>query len=56
MQGYREYLTRIRDRAVALKQAGKSVDETVTSITEEMSAQYPDRNRLAGAARAAYSN
>jgi glyoxylase-like metal-dependent hydrolase (beta-lactamase superfamily II) len=54
--GYRVYLTRIRDRAVELKNAGKSVDETVQIVTDEMSAQYPDKNRLGGAIRAAYSN
>ena len=56
IQGYREYLTRIRDRAQALKAAGKTQDEAVQTITEEMVAQYPDRNRLAGAIRAGYSN
>jgi glyoxylase-like metal-dependent hydrolase (beta-lactamase superfamily II) len=56
IQGYRDYLTRIRGRAQALKAAGKTQDETVQIITEEMAAQYPDRNRLAGAIRAGYSN
>jgi len=55
IEGYRSYLTRIRDRAGELKKAGKSQDEAVQIITEEMSAQYPDKNRLAGAIRAAYS-
>jgi glyoxylase-like metal-dependent hydrolase (beta-lactamase superfamily II) len=54
--GYRDYLTRIRDRTAALKAAGKSQDETVQLVTDEMAAQYPDRNRLAGAIRAAYGN
>ena len=54
--GYRAYLTRIRDRVAELKKAGKSQDETVKLVTEEMSAQFPDRNRLGGAIRAAYSN
>jgi glyoxylase-like metal-dependent hydrolase (beta-lactamase superfamily II) len=54
--GYRQYLSRIRDRTVALKQEGKSQDEVVQAISDEMSAEYPDRNRLAGAIRAAYSN
>ncbi len=53
---YRAYLTRIRDRAAELKKAGKTQDETVQIITDEMSAQYPDKNRLAGAIRAGYSN
>jgi glyoxylase-like metal-dependent hydrolase (beta-lactamase superfamily II) len=53
--GYRVYLTRIRDRAAELKKAGKTLDETVASITAEMVGQYPDRGRLAGAIRAAYA-
>ncbi len=56
IQGYRDYLTRIRERAQALKAAGKTQDEAVQIITGEMVAQYPDRNRLAGAIRAGYSN
>jgi glyoxylase-like metal-dependent hydrolase (beta-lactamase superfamily II) len=52
--GYRSYLTRIRDRAAALKKDGKTQDQAVQAITDEMSAQYPDKNRLAGAIRAAY--
>jgi len=53
--GYRSYLTRIRDRSAELVKAGKSQDETIRIITEEMAAQYPEKNRLAGAIRAAYS-
>jgi glyoxylase-like metal-dependent hydrolase (beta-lactamase superfamily II) len=53
--GYRAYLTRIRDRAAELKKAGKSQDETIQVITDEMSSQYPDKNRLAGAIRAAFN-
>jgi glyoxylase-like metal-dependent hydrolase (beta-lactamase superfamily II) len=56
IQGYRDYLTRIRDRAQALKAAGKTQDETVQLVTDELAAQYPDRPRLAGAIRAGYSN
>ncbi len=55
IEGYRNYLTRIRDRTAGLKQAGKSQDETIQIVSDEMVAQYPDRNRLAGAIRAAYS-
>jgi glyoxylase-like metal-dependent hydrolase (beta-lactamase superfamily II) len=53
--GYRAYLTHIRDRSAELKKAGKTQDEAVQIITDEMSRQYPDKNRLAGAIRAAYS-
>jgi len=53
--GYRSYLTRIRDRTAELEKAGKSQDEAIQIITDEMSAQYPDKNRLAGAIRAGYN-
>ena len=55
IQGYRAYLTRIRDRAGELRKAGRTQDETVQIITDEMSAQFPDKNRLAGAIRAGYT-
>jgi len=55
IEGYRGYLTHIRDRTAELKKAGKSQDETIQVITDEMSAQYPDKNRLAGAIRAGYA-
>jgi glyoxylase-like metal-dependent hydrolase (beta-lactamase superfamily II) len=55
IDGYRAYLTRIRDRAAELKKAGKNQDETIQVITDEMSAQFPDKNRLAGAIRAAFN-
>jgi len=53
--GYRSYLTHIRDHTAELKKAGKSQDETIRIITDEMSAQYPDKNRLAGAIRAGFN-
>jgi glyoxylase-like metal-dependent hydrolase (beta-lactamase superfamily II) len=55
IEGYRSYLTRIRARAGELRKAGKTQDETVQVITDEMSAQYPDKNRLAGAIRTGYN-
>jgi glyoxylase-like metal-dependent hydrolase (beta-lactamase superfamily II) len=55
IEGYRTYLTRIRDRTAELKQAGKSQDEAIKTVGDEMVAQYPDRNRLGGAIRAAYA-
>jgi glyoxylase-like metal-dependent hydrolase (beta-lactamase superfamily II) len=55
MEGYRAYFARIRARVAELKKAGKSVDETVQAVTDELASQYPDRNRLGGAIRAAYS-
>jgi glyoxylase-like metal-dependent hydrolase (beta-lactamase superfamily II) len=56
MQGYRDYLTHIRHRTAELKKAGKTQDEAVQIVTDEMSEKYPDKGRLAGAIRAAYSN
>ena len=53
--GYRSYLTRIRDRSAELRKSGKTQDEVVQVITDEMVAQYPDKNRLAGAIRAGYN-
>jgi glyoxylase-like metal-dependent hydrolase (beta-lactamase superfamily II) len=55
IEGYRAYLTRIRDRTAEIKKAGKTQEETVQILTEEMSAKYPDRNRLAGAIRAGWN-
>jgi glyoxylase-like metal-dependent hydrolase (beta-lactamase superfamily II) len=53
--GYRTYLTKIRDRTAELKRAGKTQDEAVQFITDEMSTQYPDKARLGGAIRAGYA-
>jgi glyoxylase-like metal-dependent hydrolase (beta-lactamase superfamily II) len=53
--GYRAYLTRVRDRTAELKTAGKTQDETVRTVTDEMAPEFPDRNRLGGAIRAAYA-
>jgi glyoxylase-like metal-dependent hydrolase (beta-lactamase superfamily II) len=53
--GYRGYLTHIRDRTAELKQSGKTLDEAIQTVSDEMSRQYPDKTRLAGAIRAAYS-
>jgi glyoxylase-like metal-dependent hydrolase (beta-lactamase superfamily II) len=53
--GYRVYLTGIRNRTAELRKAGKTQEETVQVITNEMSAQYPDKNRLAGAIRAGFN-
>ncbi|HUQ09398.1 MAG TPA: MBL fold metallo-hydrolase [Steroidobacteraceae bacterium] len=56
MQGYREYLTHIRHRTAELKKAGKTQEDILQEISAEMAEQYPDKGRLAGAIRAAYSN
>jgi hypothetical protein len=55
IEGYRAYLTHIRARTAELRKAGKTQDETVQIVTDEMSAQYPDKFRLTGAIRAGYA-
>jgi glyoxylase-like metal-dependent hydrolase (beta-lactamase superfamily II) len=55
IRGYRTYLTKIRDRVVALKHEGKSVEAATETVTAEMLHDYPDRNRLGMAVRAAYN-
>jgi glyoxylase-like metal-dependent hydrolase (beta-lactamase superfamily II) len=50
---YRAYLVTVRDRTVALKKEGKSLDDTVKQVQDELQGKY-DRNRMAGAIRAAY--
>jgi glyoxylase-like metal-dependent hydrolase (beta-lactamase superfamily II) len=50
----RTYLTTVRDRAVALKKERKSLDDTVKLVQDELGGKY-DRNRMAGAIRAAYN-
>jgi glyoxylase-like metal-dependent hydrolase (beta-lactamase superfamily II) len=54
IEGYRGYLTEIRERALAAKQAGQGADDAARAITEAMGARYPDRGRLGGAALAGY--
>jgi glyoxylase-like metal-dependent hydrolase (beta-lactamase superfamily II) len=51
---YRTFQTTVRDRAAALKKEGKGLDATVTMVQDELQGRY-DRNRMAGAIRAAYN-
>ena len=51
---YRRFLTTVQTRAAALKAEGKTADQTVQMLQEELQAQY-DRNRMVGAIRAAYN-
>ena len=53
--GYRAYLTEVRDRTVAEKQLGGSVDQAVAAVTAAFDDPAPDKARLAGAIRAAYA-
>lgn len=52
--GYRNYLKEVLTRTSAEKNAGQSVDAAVENVTAAMADRYPDRNRLAGAIKAAY--
>jgi glyoxylase-like metal-dependent hydrolase (beta-lactamase superfamily II) len=52
--GYRTYLTTIQARTADWKKQGKSLDETVKLVTDEMS-KYPDKARLGGAIKAAFA-
>jgi glyoxylase-like metal-dependent hydrolase (beta-lactamase superfamily II) len=51
---WKAFLNTVRARATGLKKEGKSLDETVKLIQEELQDKY-DRNRMAGAIRAAYN-
>ena len=51
---WKTLLTTIRARATELKKQGKTVDETVMTIQDELQDKYP-RNGMVGAIRAAYN-
>jgi glyoxylase-like metal-dependent hydrolase (beta-lactamase superfamily II) len=51
---YRTYLTTVRDRTAALKKEGKSVDDAIKLLQEELKGRY-EPNRMVGAIRAAYN-
>lgn len=51
---WKTFLTTVRMRAAELKKQGKSIDETVTTIQDQLQDTYP-RNAMAGAIRAAYN-
>jgi glyoxylase-like metal-dependent hydrolase (beta-lactamase superfamily II) len=55
IDGYRSYLTEVRDRTAAEKRAGKSADQAIEAVTAALLSRYPDRGRLAGAIRAFYA-
>jgi glyoxylase-like metal-dependent hydrolase (beta-lactamase superfamily II) len=52
---YRSYLIEVRDRTAAEKRAGRSIDETVETVTAAFADRAPDKGRLAGAIKAAYA-
>jgi len=51
---YRTFLTTVSGRAAALKKEGRSLDETVTLLQNELQDRY-DRQRMTSAIRAAYN-
>jgi len=52
----RDYLKALQNRVAQLKREGKTVDETVQTVTTEFRAKYPDWTGNAGAAaRGSYS-
>jgi len=51
---WKTFLTTVRSRGAELKKEGKSVDDTVKVIQDELQDKY-DRNRMASAIRAAYN-
>ncbi|MSU65770.1 MAG: MBL fold metallo-hydrolase [Opitutus sp.] len=53
--GYRTYFTLVQTRAAELKKQGKSVDETVKIVGDELQGKYPDRGRVSGAIKATYA-
>jgi len=54
IKGYRDYLTEVRDRTVAEKRAGKTVEQATEIVTAALAARYPDRARLGGAIKTAF--
>jgi len=53
--GYRAYLMEVRDRTADEKRAGRSVDQAVATVTAAFGERAPDKARLAGAIKAAYT-
>jgi glyoxylase-like metal-dependent hydrolase (beta-lactamase superfamily II) len=55
INGYRAYLVEVRDRTEAEKRAGRNVDQTVEAVTAAFGDRAPDKGRLAGAIKSAYT-
>ena len=53
--GYRAYLTEVRDRTVAEKRVGRSVEQAMEAVTAAFGDRAPDKARLAGAIKVAYA-
>ena len=55
ISGYRAYLTEVRDRTAAEKKAGRTLEQSIETVTAAFGDRAPDKGRLAGAVRAAYA-
>ena len=53
--GYRAYLTEVRDRTVAEKRVGRSVEQAMEAVTAAFGDRAPDKARLADAIKVAYA-
>lgn len=53
IDGYRRYLTVVRNRTAELKKTGQTVDQITATLTTELARTYPTQ-RLAGAIQSAY--
>jgi glyoxylase-like metal-dependent hydrolase (beta-lactamase superfamily II) len=51
---YRAFLTTVRDRAAMLKKDGRTIDETVRTLQDELQGRF-NRGQMASAVRAAYN-
>jgi hypothetical protein len=54
LYSWKTFLNTVRARATGRKKEGKRLDDTVKLIQDELQDKY-DRNRMAGAIRAAYN-
>jgi glyoxylase-like metal-dependent hydrolase (beta-lactamase superfamily II) len=52
---YRDYLTEVRDRTAVEKGAGRSADQAVDTVTSAFGDRAPDKGRLSGAIKGAYT-
>lgn len=53
--GYRAYLTEVRDRTIAEKRNGRSIEQTIETVTSAFRGRAPDKARLVGAITTAYA-
>ncbi|HTP03109.1 MAG TPA: MBL fold metallo-hydrolase [Anaerolineales bacterium] len=54
IQGYRSYLTEIRDRTTAAKGRGLDLDATTEEVAQAMLSRYPSRAQIANAVKVAF--